>query len=64
MEAYQQRVVKEAADLEVKLDGLEKFINNHNVFRTINVAEQTRLIRQRDAMRLYLKVLQERVENF
>jgi len=63
MEAYQQRVVDEKAELSDKLDKLESF-HDGATFATLPPAEQSRLTRQLLIMKLYEQVLAERISAF
>lgn len=60
MEAYQERVVDERADLDGKLQRLAAF-GGGSMFVTLPAEEQKRLRRQLAAMREYLTVLDERI---
>lgn len=63
MEAYQQRVVDEKAEVSEKLEKLETFLGSAN-FTKVPHQEQTRLARQSLIMQLYEQVLSERIAAF
>ncbi|KKN75787.1 hypothetical protein LCGC14_0376630 [marine sediment metagenome] len=63
MEAYQERVVEEAQELEKKLVKLVAFCRTKR-FEALSSAEQCRMIRQRLLMTRYGEVLGERIEAF
>lgn len=60
---FQQRVVDEAKELEVKVIALFSFIRG-KVFPSIDNQEQTLLSAQYEAMRAYLAILKARIERF
>lgn len=61
MEPYQERVIEERKELEERLIKLVAFIESA-MFYDLQSDEKLRLQRQRDAMRLYLYILNERVK--
>jgi hypothetical protein len=63
MEAYQERVVAEKAELSDKLSKLEAFVMG-KAFDSVSAPEQARLSRQCLIMQLYVQVLSERIEAF
>jgi hypothetical protein len=63
MEAYQQRVMDEAKELNVKLTKLTAFLDTP-VFRSLEVSEQVRLRMQHYFMSGYASVLGERIDAF
>lgn len=63
MEAYQERVVQERADLDEKWSKLGIFMGSPT-FRGLPEAERSRLARQYEAMRQYAVVLDERIAAF
>lgn len=63
MEAYQERVVAEKAELDKKLAKLNEF-GKGDVFPTLPEAEQERLKRQSKIMDDYSVVLGERIDAF
>lgn len=63
MKPYQERVVNEKGELDVKRRDLAAFIGGE-VYRTLNKIEQSRLNRQLEAMTLYSNVLAERIAAF
>ena len=60
---HQVRVVDESRELHVKLGALATFCGTAT-FAALDAAEQTRLRRQLDAMKLYANILQERIGAF
>ena len=60
---YQRRVISERSDLCVKLISLECFMTT-GIFQSINLDEQTRMIKQSKIMKDYVDILTERIENF
>ena len=63
MKPYQERVVVEKAELDTKRDNLIAFIGGAQ-YRALDRAEQVRLCRQLDAMKLYSGILLERIAAF
>lgn len=64
MEPYQDRVVQEKADLDRKIEKLSKFINDGDIFPTMNAEDQDRLREQCDIMWQYSEILGERIAEF
>jgi hypothetical protein len=66
MEAYQQRVWEQKADLDVKLDKLLAFIDGGQgaVFSTLNTEERQRLTTQGRIMKEYSDILADRIAAF
>lgn len=60
---FQQRVVDEAEELEVKVTALKIFLLG-SIFLTLDDREQTLLSAQYEAMRAYLAVLKARIKRF
>lgn len=60
---HQQRVVDEKQELDVRLAALANFFLNP-IFSKLLAAEQARMVRQAEAMRLYSEVLGERIDAF
>jgi hypothetical protein len=60
---YQQRVVDERAELDVRREKFENFISG-SMWQTLPIEEQDRQVRQLRAMDLYSDVLRERIEAF
>ena len=60
MDAYQQRVLEEKAELDKKLNALNTFLQSDKV-RSVPVSEHTRLVRQSRYMESYSGVLAERI---
>ena len=63
MEIYQQRVITELRELTTKYEALKYFIQTGSI-DDLPDAEQARLIRQLDIMKLYMQVLDERINGF
>ena len=63
MKPYQERVVNEKFDLQVKLKALEDFANG-DAFEKLPPQEQARLHLQGYLMRGYIEVLEERIDAF
>lgn len=61
---HQTRVQDEAYELNDKVYKLNEFILNNKIFNTLPEEEQIRLQQQLMAMRYYLTILVERIENF
>ena len=61
MEDYQERVVEERKELNVKIDKLSHFLNSTT---GISSMEATRMNRQLIYMGLYSDVLGERIDSF
>jgi hypothetical protein len=64
MQPHQQRVVDEKAELDEKLEKLEKFIHENDLFQKLPSDEQERMCRQQNAMKQYSEVLGERIAAF
>ena len=64
MEPYQQRVVDEKNELEDKLGKLIEFIEESPTFPRLPDDEKNRLRRQKDSMKNYSDVLEERIAAF
>lgn len=63
MQPFQQRVVDEKHELDVKLGKLMEFLNT-DVYSKLAEAEKDRLVRQLMYMGQYSKVLGERIAAF
>jgi hypothetical protein len=63
MNQYQERVVAEKDDLNVKIVALENFIDG-SVFRRLDPKEQIRLRRQSYVMDMYYNILSDRISAF
>jgi len=61
---FQQRVVKEKAELQHKLAALQTFIHTSDIFKMLPDDEQARLRMQHHIMKLYELILSERIANF
>ena len=64
MQAYQQRVVHEQQELDLKIDKLSHFITSKDSLVNVSDAEVQRLYMQLNAMQLYSAVLDLRIKNF
>lgn len=64
MLAYQQRVVDEQTELEIKLKALREFIRCNAAFHSLPAEERTLLKTQMDLMSAYSNVLDLRITNF
>ena len=63
MQPYQQQVVDEKRELDIKLDALHNFLGI-NKFKELPYLEQGRLARQHNVMVAYSGILAERIEAF
>lgn len=63
LQPHEYRVLDEREDLAGKVDRLYEFTGSQR-FRTLPIAEQSRLVRQLNHMRGYLGVLDERIAAF
>jgi len=63
MQEYQIRVVNEKKELDEKCNQLERFFDT-TLFKSLPEDEQGRLVRQLSHMRVYSKILAERIGNF
>lgn len=63
MKPHQQRVVEEKAELDERLDKLQKFIQG-DVFLTIDPFERVNLRDQSRIMAEYSRILGVRIDNF
>lgn len=64
MNDYQMRVIKEKAELEVKIEALETFIESNPIFPTLPEEERGLLQSQLDVMFGYAGILESRIELF
>jgi hypothetical protein len=64
MQPHQQRVVDEKAELDDKMDKLDKFISHNDLFLKLPLDEQARLVEQYRYMERYSDVLHRRIEAF
>ena len=62
--SHQQRVYDETYTLDDKIEKLDSFITDNPIFKTLDEAEQTRLIQQVRGMKYYFSILVERINNF
>jgi len=63
MEPYQERVVEEKTELDVKIEKLHRFMMTSG-FDKLSELERDRLVRQHIAMSQYSGVLGERINGF
>lgn len=63
LQPHQQRVVEEKADLDGRIERLHTFTGS-DLFRTLDLAEQHRLVRQLNLQRQLSAVLAERIAAF
>lgn len=65
-EPYQQRVVTEKDELDLKIDSLKNFIydDNNKLYAGLSGNEQVRLLNQLEVMKSYSKILGERIAAF
>nr|WP_300312793.1 hypothetical protein [Halomonas sp.] len=63
MQPHQERVVTEKEELDAKISALDSFLGGQ-VFASLDVGEQDRLVRQHKYMTQYSSVLSERISNF
>lgn len=63
MQPHQKRVQEEAADLDGKIERLDKFMEGA-VFANLRLEERNDLDLQCGAMKLYAHCLQSRIERF
>lgn len=64
MEDWQQRVLQEKAQLDAKLRKLTEFLNARLGKKILSERQESLLRRQRDAMREYSDILDERIKEF
>ena len=63
LQPHQQRVVEEKADMDGRIERLHTFTGS-DLFRTLDLAEQHRLVRQLNLQRQLSAVLAERIAAF
>lgn len=63
MELFQQRVVDEKTELDIKVLKLETFLNT-DIFKSLDKDEQVRLVQQYVVMKRYSEILQSRINHF
>lgn len=63
-DGHQDRVINESVELNDKIERLDDFIDNNEIFKSLNKDEQERLIKQAQAMSYYFTILVERIKNF
>jgi len=64
MEAYQERVVQERADLAEKIVKLVTFIDTNPTFKTLADEDRLLMERQRRTMLEYRDILDDRIARF
>jgi len=64
MQEYQQRVVTEKEELDVKAKALSEFIGNNKAFDLIESEEQERMKEQCEIMWQYSEILGARIAAF
>lgn len=64
MKPHQQRVVDEKAELAIKIEKLDDFIQRNPLFLSLDGYEQARLKHQRAVMTEYSAILGERIAAF
>ena len=60
---YQERVIQEKKELDEKLEKLDTFVRSE-IYKTLPVEEQNRLLKQYSIMESYSHILNERIVNF
>lgn len=63
MQAHQERVVTEKAELDGKIERLKTFTASE-MFQTLHPEERGRMVRQLEIMQQYSSVLAERIAAF
>lgn len=61
---HQQRVIDEKSELDKKIYALYEFIQNNEIFKSLDEKEQDRLNRQHSSMLVYSGILNERISAF
>jgi hypothetical protein len=64
LKPHQQRVIDEFCRLKDNVIKLDEFINNNKIFEGLEINEKNRLSQQLLAMKCYLSILKERINNF
>lgn len=64
MEQHQQRVVDEQKELDIKIKGLQRFIEGGDVFDKLPKAEREDMMKQLNHMRVYTSILTRRINRF
>ena len=64
MKTYQQRVVEECTELQLRTKRLAEFITSSPVYLTLPPAEKERLAIQHDLMEKLILILRERIAAF
>ena len=62
MEEYQERVVSEVKELDIKIQKLSEFLSSGN--QLLKVEEHVRMQKQLSVMLMYSAILKERILNF
>ena len=63
MQEFQQRVVDEKTELDLKISKLESFLDTE-LFRSLDRDEQVRMTQQYVVMKRYSEILQSRINHF
>jgi hypothetical protein len=63
MQPHQERVIAEKTELDEKLTKLSSFIGG-SVYRSLDKSEQSKMLRQEEAMTVYSSILAERISDF
>ena len=61
---YQEKVLKEKEELDVKIKNLQNFMETNEAFQTLSEYEKRDLEEQLNVMRHYSLVLQSRINRF
>ncbi len=61
---YQEKVLKEKEELDVKIKNLQNFMETNETFQTLSEYEKRDLGEQLNVMRHYSLVLQSRINRF
>ena len=64
MQEYQERVVTEKIELEIKINSLKNFLQNNHNKNIVSPEELDRMTRQLEVMEIYANVLSERIDSF
>ncbi len=63
MKEYQKRLIKECAELELKIDSLIEFMHG-DIYPTLTATDQGLLMVQLSHMKPYAGVLRDRIERY
>jgi crAss001_48 related protein len=64
MDAYQQRVIAECANLEAQTGKLAAFIGSNSIFKELSQEQQFLMRLQHTVMGMYCDILHERIKLF